>query len=219
MNGLRMKAAVTGSLLGTLFAGIAVAGESAAPKVDAQAQRDALVSAFFERMDANKDAQVTRLEAELSSKSLFAKLDGNGDGEVTQGESQAGARALRKAELSAHLVKADVNRDGQLTAEEAQLPPALFERLDTDKSRGVSLAELEAMPVMGGDRQQAEFNRADSNHDGKVTREESSRSAKERFDTIDANKDNAITRPEVEARAEMMMKAGAKTAARAASPK
>jgi Ca2+-binding EF-hand superfamily protein len=218
MNGLRIKAAVTGSLLGMLFAGIASAGESAAPPADARAQREALVNAFFEHTDTNKDDQVTRLEAELASKSLFAKLDGNGDGEITKSEAESGARAVRKQELAAQFKTLDANRDGRLTVEESKLPAAFFERLDADKDRNVTLEEFQAMPAMRGARQQLEFERADLNHDGKVTREEGGRSAQERFVLIDTNKDNLITRPELEARLEAMMKSGAKSAAHDAAP-
>jgi len=217
MNGLRIKAAVTASLFGTLFAGIASAGESPSPPVDARSQRDALVNAFFEHMDANKDAQVTRLEAELASKSLFAKLDANGDGEITKAEAESRARAMRKQELAAQFKALDANRDGQLTAEESKLPTALFERLDTDKDRNVTLEEFKAAPVMAGARQ-LEFERADLNHDGKVTREEGGRSARERFDLVDTNKDNLIVRPELEARVDAMMKGGNKGAAPATTP-
>lgn len=216
MNGRRIKAAVTGSLLGTLLAGLAVAGEGAAPPGGAQAQRAALVDAFFARMDSNKDAQVTRLEAELSSKRLFAKLDGNGDGEITKAEAEAGASAMRKEEIAAHFKRLDANGDGRLTIEESKLPAAFFERVDTDKDRNVTPAELQAMPVTGGGQQQLEFERADLNHDGKVTRDEGGRSAQERFDTIDTNKDSLITRPELEARVDAMMKGGGKSAAHAA---
>lgn len=216
MNGLRMKAAVTASLLGTLFAGIAIAGESAKRPADARAQREALVTAFFERMDTNKDAQVSRLEAELASKSLFAKLDGNGDGEITKAEAESSARAVRQEELAAHFKTLDANRDGRLTLDESKLPPAFFERLDADKNRNVTLEEFQAMPGMGGASQQLEFDRADLNHDGKLTREEGGRSAQERFALIDTNKDNLVTRPELEARVDAMMKGGAKRPAPAA---
>jgi Ca2+-binding EF-hand superfamily protein len=214
-----MKAAVTGSLLGMLFAGIAIAGESAKPPADARAQREALVNAFFERMDTNKDAQVSRLEAELASKSLFAKLDGNGDGEITKAEAESSARAVRQEELAAHFKTLDANRDGGLTLDESKLPPAFFERLDADKNRNVTLEEFQAMPGMSGASQQLEFDRADLNHDGKLTREEGGRSAQERFALIDTNKDNLVTRPELEARVDAMMKGGgAKRPAPVAAP-
>jgi Ca2+-binding EF-hand superfamily protein len=218
MNGRRMKAAVTGSLLGTLFAGIAIAGESAKPPADARGQREALVNAFFERMDTNKDAQVSRLEAELASKSLFAKLDGNGDGEITKAEADSAALAMRNEELAAHFKTLDANRDGRLTLEESKLPAAFFERVDADKNRAVTLEEFQAMPGMGGANHQLEFDRADLNHDGKVTREEGGRSAQERFALIDTNKDSLVTRPELEARVDAMMKGGAKRPANAAAP-
>jgi Ca2+-binding EF-hand superfamily protein len=219
MTGLRIKAALAASLLGTSFAGFASAGEGAAPPVDARSQRDAIINAFFEHMDTNKDAQVTRLEAELASKSLFAKLDGNGDGEITKGEAESRARALRKQELTTQFGKLDASRDGQLTAEEAKLPAPLFERLDADKDRNVTLEEFQSLPGMFGARPPLEFERADLNHDGKVTRDEGGRSAQERFNAIDTNKDNLITRPELEARVDAMMKAAPTKAAPAAAPR
>ena len=102
MKARRIQMTVTGSLLGTLlWAGLAVAGEGTPQRgADAQAQREALVSHFFDRMDSNKDSQVTRLEAELVSKRIFAKLDQNGDAEVTMAEAEAGMRSIRKEELA-----------------------------------------------------------------------------------------------------------------------
>lgn len=217
MNG-PIKAAVTASLLGTLIAGIASAGETAAPPpAGAPPQRQAFVNAFFDRMDTNKDGQVTRLEAELASKSLFAKMDANGDGEITKAEAEASANAQRRAELGAHLQAADANHDGRLTAEEAKLPPALFQRLDANADHALTLEELQAMPGPAA-AHRAEFDRSDANHDGKVTRDEGNRSSQERFALIDTNKDNLITRPELEARMDAMLKSAAKTAAPAAPP-
>jgi hypothetical protein len=219
MNRLRIKTTVTGSLLVTLFAGLAIAGEGAAPAgAEAQAQREALVSHFFARMDTNKDDQVTRLEAELVSKSLFAKLDGNGDSEITRAEAEAGTRAMRKEELAAHFKTLDASRDGRLTLEEAKLPLAFFERLDTDKDRNLSLNEFQSVPDGPGARQQFEFDRADRNHDGKVTRDEGGLSTRERFEIVDTNKDNVITRAELAARLDAMLKAGAKSAAHGKPP-
>jgi Ca2+-binding EF-hand superfamily protein len=221
MNELRIKTAVTGSLLGTLlFAGLAVAGEGAPPSgAEAQAQREALVSHFFARMDANKDDQVTRLEAELVSKSLFAKLDRNENGEITPAEAESGMRALRKEELAAHFKTLDASRDGRLTIEEAKLPAAFFGRLDKDKDSSLTSDEFQAMPEMPGARQQFEFERADLNHDGKVTRDEGGRSARERFASVDTNKDSVITRAELDARLDAMLKAGAQGRAQAAPPR
>lgn len=219
MNGRRIKATVTGSLLGTLLAGLAVAGESAAPAADAQAQRNALIAAFFAHMDKNKDEQVTRLEAELASKSAFAKLDANGDGELTKAEVEESARNTHQKELAAHFQSLDTDRDGKVSLAEWKLPAPLFERLDANSDKSVTAEEFQAVPLPPTTREQQEFERTDLNHDGKVTREESGRSAKERFDNIDTNKDNLITRAEVEARVDAAMKGGATSAARPAPAK
>jgi Ca2+-binding EF-hand superfamily protein len=218
MNRLRIKTTVMGSLLVTLLAGFALAGEGAPPAgAQAQAQREALVSHFFARMDTNKDNQVTRLEAELVSKSLFAKLDRNEDAEITRAEAESGVRALRKEELAAHFKTLDADRDGRLTTEEAKVPPAFFERLDKDNDRNLTADEFQAMPDGHGARP-FEFERADLNHDGKVTRDEGGHSTRERFEIVDTNKDNVITRAELAARLDAMLKGGAKSAARAKPP-
>jgi hypothetical protein len=217
MNRLRIKTTLTGSLLVTLLAGFALAGEGAPPAgAQAQAQREALVSHFFARMDTNKDNQVTRLEAELVSKSLFAKLDRNEDAEITRAEAESGTRALRKEELAAHFKTLDADRDGRLTTEEAKVPPAFFERLDKDKDRNLTADEFQAVP--DGHARPFEFERADLNHDGKVTRAEGGHSTRERFEIVDTNKDNVITRAELAARLDAMLKAGARSAAHVKPP-
>src|SRR5690606_9060677 len=141
---------------------------------------DALVNAFFVRMDTNKDAKVSRAEAELASKSLFAKLDGNGDGVLAKAEVEAAALALRAQELADRYAKLDVDHDGRLTLEESKLPAAVFSRLDTNTDRAVTLPEFRAVLGAGGGRPPLDFERADTNRDGKVTLEESARAARER---------------------------------------
>lgn len=55
---------------------------------------------------------------------------------------------------------------------------------DKNKDRNLSLDEFEAAPDRHAERQQFEFDRADLNHDGKVTRDEGARSVQERFERV-----------------------------------
>lgn len=53
------------------------------------------------------------------------------------------------------------------------------------------------MPDFGAKHRGFEFEQADKNHDGKVTKAEAAEAAKERFDKIDTNHDGVITRDEL----------------------
>jgi Ca2+-binding EF-hand superfamily protein len=159
----------------------------------------AIAAHMFQRMDTNGDGQVTREEADDAGKRLFDKFDRNADGAVTHEEAEAGARALRQEELVARFKQLDENGDGKLSGTESQLPPPAFLKLDTNKDHGLSLEEFETRPDMRSEHREFEFERADANHDGKVTREEASHSGKERFDRVDADHDGVITRAEFDA--------------------
>jgi Ca2+-binding EF-hand superfamily protein len=102
----------------------------------------------------------------------FDTLDADKDGKVTQDEMTA-HRAARFAE-------ADANKDGKLSADElivmrekaeaarkAEMAAAMIARIDTDKDGLVSVAEMDAMPMMG-----KMFERVDGNADGAITQDE-----------------------------------------------
>jgi hypothetical protein len=200
---------VMGSVLG--LSGLVWAGlASAQPKDNAAAQpkqeparqhgrpvRAAIAEHWFERMDANKDGQLTRQEAQAGSLRLFEQLDRNQDGEVTREEADAGARVIRQEELASRFRQLDVDQDGRLTADESKLPPQFFDRLDTNHDHALSLEEFQARPDFGAKWREFEFDRADANHDGKVSRAEAQQAAKERFERLDANHDGVLTREEL----------------------
>jgi Ca2+-binding EF-hand superfamily protein len=159
--------------------------------------RGAMAQHWFERLDANKDGQLTRQEAEAGSLRLFERLDANKDGVLTREEAEAGARAIRDEELSSRFRELDANKDGRLTADESKLPPRFFDRVDSNHDHALSLQEFLAMPDFGNKRRGFEFDRADANHDGKVTRAEAEQAGKQRFDRVDANHDGVITHEEL----------------------
>jgi Ca2+-binding EF-hand superfamily protein len=161
----------------------------------------------FEMMDENNDGKITREEGQAAAKRLFDKLDLNGDGTITKAESDSGARAMRNEELGARFDALDADHDGRLTSAEAQVPPQVFQNLDTNKDKALSKEEFLARPDLRAEHRDFEFNRADGNHDGKVTREEADKIATERFDSVDADHDGVITRQEFDAHVAQVAKA------------
>jgi Ca2+-binding EF-hand superfamily protein len=209
MNKRPISITIMGSTLGLALAGLA--GLAAAqPSDDHPGHRHsgaALAERWFERMDANKDGQLTRAEVEAGSQRLFERLDANKDGDVTREEAETGAVAIRTEERTARFKQLDSNGDGRLTQEESKLPARFFAKLDSNGDHALSLEEFSAMPDFGARHREFEFDHADKNHDGKVTRAEAADAAKERFDKVDANHDGAITKEEFAAHLQSMAKA------------
>jgi Ca2+-binding EF-hand superfamily protein len=208
MNKRSIHLTVLGSVLGLSIAGLAGLAV-AQPSDDHQGHRHpaaGLAERWFDRMDANKDGQLTRAEVDAGSQRLFERLDANKDGEVTHEEAEAGAVAIRNEERAARFKQLDTNGDGRLTQEESKLPQRFFEKLDTNADHALSLEEFSAMPDFGARHREFEFDQADKNHDGKVTKAEAADAAKERFDKVDANHDGVITREELQAHVQSMEK-------------
>jgi Ca2+-binding EF-hand superfamily protein len=203
MNTRWIKVTALGSVLGlagltfsALSAAQAKEGDGKAPDPHHRPGRAAFAEHWFERMDANKDGQLSRQEAETGTLRLFDRLDANKDGTLTKAEAETGAPALRKEELSARFGALDTNKDARLSADESKIPPRFFEKLDSNHDGALTLEEFLAQPDFGEGRREFVFDQADHNHDGKVTRAEAEQSSKERFDRLDANHDGVVTREE-----------------------
>lgn len=182
--------------------------------------------------DANGDGTVTRAEMQAHGNAMFAKMDANSDGVINDAD-----RALQRQKMFA---EADSNRDGELSASEMQAmrdkrmerreeqraaragaredrAAKFFERLDTDKSGGLSQAELAAAHdamgkrgkrgegrrgmrgVRGGGGPQMMLRLADTNGDKAITRAEFDSALAARFAKADTNGDGAISAAEHEA--------------------
>lgn len=123
------------------------------------------------------DAREARHEQKRErAAAMFAEADSNHDGRISKSEWQAAQ--LRKS--NERFQKLDLDRNGSLTREEMQQVRerhkgarhgAMRERLrslDTDGDQQLSRAEIgDRMPKLAQD-----FDRIDSNRDGKLSREE-----------------------------------------------
>jgi Ca2+-binding EF-hand superfamily protein len=128
-------------------------------------------SKIFGRLDANKDGRITKAEAETAHSQrvvakggepavahatgagrLFDRADANKDGIVTRAEFDTAG-----SQMQAHMEKAGMHRGG--------FAGAMFETADSNKDGKVSLAEAQAVALQ-------HFDRADLNHDGKLTPDE-----------------------------------------------
>lgn len=98
--------------------------------------------------------------------------------------------------------KADANKDGRLTSDEASdfIVIGVFESLDTNKDGRLSLSEC---AVEGAPATVKDFSKRDLNKDGAVTREEAIAYGRKKgmvqtaFPNADKNKDGYLSRQEV----------------------
>ena len=100
---------------------------------------------------------------------MFQQLDTNGDGKITQDELKAGRDTRYDA--------MDQNDDGKITWQEFQAAPR---------------------PGKQGPRMQQMFQRADTNGDGVINRDEFDKKADLRSKPLDRNGDGVITRDEAQ---------------------
>lgn len=102
---------------------------------------------MFDRLDANNDGKVDRLEIEQARDAHFARFDADGDGRVTEAEFEAGHAAMREQRRQARqarmFARHDADGDGVLTSEElpGQGMARMLERLDSDGDGTISRDE------------------------------------------------------------------------------
>jgi hypothetical protein len=140
------------ALAATVLAGGAAAAQDAPPPPPGHH------GGLFLRADANKDGVVTRAELLTSIDTRFGKADANHDGKITTEERQGARKAMREARgdgegrRGGHGRKgpgmrgrADMDKDGVLTLDEARAPALkLFAYVDRNNDGKVEKAEADA---------------------------------------------------------------------------
>ena len=97
------------------------------------------------------------------------------------------------------LAALDLNRDGSITRAEAQQArTAMFTRSDTNSDGYLSEAERNAAGNGNGMGRQG-MGAADTNNDGRVSREEAMNQPYRMFDRLDGNNDGVISSQEMQA--------------------
>ncbi len=106
---------------------------------------------FFERMDADRNGEITRAEMDAARSDRFAQIDADGSGVVTAEEFKAHVAERAKSDRAASridrmIARYDQNGDGGLSLEEMPQPRGgdMFERLDADGDGVITEAEAEA---------------------------------------------------------------------------
>lgn len=103
--------------------------------------------ASFETLDTDGNGEITQAEMAAHAASRFADADTDGDGMLSLEELSAKADERRAKRIERMLSHRDADGDGMLSPEELAPDPERlakrFERVDADKSGGISKAEYE----------------------------------------------------------------------------
>jgi len=132
-----------------------------------EAQASARLAASFDKLDVDKDGQLTRDELRAGRSKTGdghrARLDTNKDGLISREEAKPTQR------LSQNFDALDTNKDGQLSAEElrATRNRGSMASLDANKDGTISREEAKASPRIA-----RSFDAIDADKDGQLTREE-----------------------------------------------
>lgn len=164
---------------------------------------------MLRRFDANRDGKVTREEFDASVRKRFAEADLNNDGRISDEDlppmmrgrnvlAEGGMGRGRSGPMMGFVRGADANKDGVITLDEALSQAGrMFAQFDRNKDNVIDTADFEALRKETADYQVKRFiHRYGGDKDGKVTREQFDKVAKERFAQMDFNNDGRITRDE-----------------------
>lgn len=219
-----MKKFLTTAAIGALLtAGAAVAMQSQAPAAPKQpiskAEMLARADARFDRLDTNKDGQLSAEERKAGAEAARAARSERSGAERKGGELQdfmPGARRGGGGMGERMLARVDTNGDGLISkAENRAMVEARFARMDADKDGSVEAGEGrkgwgtrgegrggKAKGMRGGRGGGAGMMMADTNKDGAISKAEFDAMSAQRFARLDTNSDGKIDAAEMQAQRE-----------------
>ncbi|WP_439539187.1 hypothetical protein [Sphingomonas sp.] len=211
-----MKKLLTTAAIGAMLAaGTAIAMQSEAPaapkKPISKAEMLARADARFDRLDTNKDGQLSAEERKADAEAARAAMAEKKGGELQ--DFMPGARRGGGGMGERMLARVDTNGDGLISkAENRAMVEARFARMDADKDGSVEAGEGRKGMGKGKWKRGAErrgpggpggpamaMKKADTNGDGAISRAEFDAQSAERFAKLDTNKDGKIDAAEMQA--------------------
>lgn len=105
-------------------------------------------AARFEALDTDNSGEITLEEFAARRDARFSETDANADGVLSRDELLAAAARQNEERVARMIERFDENGDAVLSKDELPEPrrsSRRFERLDTDNSGGISLAEFQAV--------------------------------------------------------------------------
>lgn len=151
------RISILGCPLLALVAGAAAAQSADIPRTEFLKVQDV----EFQKMDADKNGQVTRAEAEAyqrgaalararaANQQLFAQLDRDRNGMLSPAEFAALNAAAAQVDGRPFVAQLDSDRNGQVSLVEHRAGKlAYFDKIDLDKNGIVSAAEMRAAGVI-----------------------------------------------------------------------
>lgn len=214
-----MKKFLTTAAIGAMLAaGTAIAMQSDAPaapkKPISKAEMLARADARFDRLDTNKDGQLSAEERKAGAEAARAAMAEKKGGELQ--DFMPGARRGGGGMGERMLARVDTNGDGLISkAENRAMVEARFARMDADKDGTVEAGEGrkgwgkrgegrggKAKGMRGGRGGGAGMMMADTNKDGAISKAEFDAQSAQRFAKLDTNKDGKIDATEMQAQRE-----------------
>lgn len=150
--------------------------------------------------DANRDATVTRADAQTHATQMFARMDANKDGKLDAADHEARRNAT--------FDRIDANKDGQISRAEFSANPRAGRPEGATAGQNAERADGKQRFGRGdtgrggrghGGHRGGMMRGADANGDNAISQAEFTAAALQRFDTTDANKDGQVTKEERQA--------------------
>ena len=140
--------------------------------------------------DTNHDGKISRAEFTAQAAAHFAKLDANGDGQISPDEMKAVMERMHEGMGG---------RNGPGGPGEAMMPPPPGGPMGEAMMPPPRGGPMGGAMNMGGHPGRGMLERLDTNHDGRISRDEMRADMDRHFDKLDTNHDGFIDKAEMDA--------------------